>query len=121
MPVHRGFLSGLLVGAVAIVLLAAASARSADGGTLLQRTLLVVSSDAALGGSFEFGDVSAQRMLAGIPAGTVHRGNRIWGSIVGVGASVDAPERHRPLPQYRRESIERRSGAERRLAAEHSA
>jgi hypothetical protein len=88
MPLHRRLLSGLLCGCVALTALAT-SARSAGGETALQRTLLAVSNDPALDGNFEFGDVAAQRMLAGIPSGTPRRGNRVWGSIVGVGASVD--------------------------------
>lgn len=88
MPQYRRFLSVPLVGAVVITLAAAALAQSAPGGTLLQRTLLAVRNDPSLGGNFEFGDVAAQRMLAGIPAGSLVAGNRVWGPLVGVGTSV---------------------------------
>lgn len=90
MPLHRRFLSVLLVGAVALAAAAAVPpARSAGGGTLLQRSLLAVTNDPALGGNFEFGDVAAQRILAGIPAGSLRVGDRVWGLIVGVGTSAD--------------------------------
>jgi hypothetical protein len=56
---------------------------------LFGRTLLAVYDDPALQGDFEFGDVATQRMLAGIPPGRAVAGNRIWGSIVGDGATVD--------------------------------
>jgi hypothetical protein len=66
-----------------------ASAGSSPTGLLFGRTLLAVHDDPALQGNFEFGDVSTQRMLAGIPPGRAVVGNRIWSSIVGVGATVD--------------------------------
>jgi hypothetical protein len=63
-------------------------ARSAASATLLQRTLLAVRDDPALGGNFEFGDVAAQRMLAGIPAGSLAPGERRWNHIVGIRTSL---------------------------------
>lgn len=88
MSLHRRSLSGLLVGAFALAAVAA-PARSAGGETLLQRTLLAVSNDPALGGNFEFGDVAAQRMLAGMSAGSTVVGDQVWVTIVGVGTSTD--------------------------------
>jgi hypothetical protein len=88
MSLNRRFVCALVVGAFALAATAAAPARSAAGETVLQRTLLAVSNDPALGGNFEFGDVAAQRKLAGVPAGSAGPLGRIWGSIVGVGASL---------------------------------
>jgi hypothetical protein len=64
------------------------AARSAAGGTLLQRTLLAVRNDPALDGQFEFGDVETQRKLAGTPAGGGIPTSRVWGHLVGVGTSL---------------------------------
>ncbi|MGA3362258.1 MAG: hypothetical protein ABSD82_09530 [Solirubrobacteraceae bacterium] len=84
-----------LVAALALALVglglaaAVASAGLSPTGVLFGRTLLAVRDDQALQGDFEFGDAATQRMLAGIAPGRAVAGNRIWGSIVGDGATVD--------------------------------
>jgi hypothetical protein len=61
---------------------------SSSARSLFARTLLTVRDDPALEGNFQFGDVEAQRALAGIPAGGGAARNRIWLGIAGDGTAM---------------------------------